>query len=143
MENRNPGSSIKDRVALKIIEDAEKSGELNKNATIVEATAGNTGLGLTLIAKLKGYKAKVVILDKMNENKILKLIKINIDKNKSYNHLFRLALNNNIISVSLRDRLRPKNNFILKLVNYERVRPEHKNLKYKLLIFLGSEFKNL
>ena len=64
MENMNPGSSIKDRVALRIIEDAEKSGELNKNSTIVEATAGNTGLGIALIAKLKGYKAKVVILDK-------------------------------------------------------------------------------
>ena len=73
MENMNPGSSIKDRVALKIIEDAERSGELKKNATIVEATAGNTGLGLALIAKLKGYKAKVVILDKMNENKVFHL----------------------------------------------------------------------
>ena len=73
MENMNPGSSIKDRVALKIIEDAEKSGELNSGSTIVEATAGNTGLGLALIAKLKGYKAKVVILDKMNENKIFHL----------------------------------------------------------------------
>ncbi len=73
MENMNPGSSIKDRVALKIIEDAEKSGELKKNSTIVEATAGNTGLGIALIAKLKGYKAKVVILDKMNENKVFHL----------------------------------------------------------------------
>ena len=73
MENMNPGSSIKDRVALKIIEDAEKSGELNRGSTIVEATAGNTGLGLALIAKLKGYKAKVVILDKMNENKVFHL----------------------------------------------------------------------
>ena len=73
MENMNPGSSIKDRVALKIIEDAEKSGELNENSTIVEATAGNTGLGLALIAKLKGYKAKVVILNKMNENKVFHL----------------------------------------------------------------------
>tara|TARA_B100001029_G_scaffold179305_1_gene188339 strand:+ start:1168 stop:2139 length:972 start_codon:yes stop_codon:yes gene_type:complete len=73
MENMNPGSSIKDRVALKIIEDAEKSGELNKNSTIVEATAGNTGLGIALIARLKGYKAKVVILDKMNENKVFHL----------------------------------------------------------------------
>ena len=79
-----------------------------------------------LIKSLKVYK----IYKKDTKNKILKLIKININKNKSYNHLFRLALNNNIISVSLRDRLRPKNNFILKLVNYERVRPEHKNLKY-------------
>jgi len=73
MESMNPGSSIKDRVALKIIEDAEKSGELKENSTIVEATAGNTGLGIALIAKLKGYKAKVVILDKMNENKIFHL----------------------------------------------------------------------
>ena len=73
MENMNPGSSIKDRVALKIIEDAEKSGELNRGSTIVEATAGNTGLGLALIAKLKGYNAKVVILDKMNENKVFHL----------------------------------------------------------------------
>jgi branched-subunit amino acid aminotransferase/4-amino-4-deoxychorismate lyase len=83
-----------------------------------------------LIKSLKIYK----IYKKDTKNKILKLIKINIDKNKSYNHLFRLALNNNIISVSLRDRLRPKNNFILKLVNYERVRPEHKNLKYKTIL---------
>ena len=83
-----------------------------------------------LIKSLKIYK----IYKKDTKNKILKLIKINIDKNKSYNHLFRLALNNNIISVSLRDRLRPKNNFILKLVNYERVSPEHKNLKYKTIL---------
>jgi len=73
MENLNPGSSIKDRVALKIIEDAEKKGQLKKDATIVEATAGNTGLGIALIACLKGYKAKIVIPDKMNENKLLHL----------------------------------------------------------------------
>ena len=73
LESMNPGSSIKDRVALKIIEDAEKNGELTKGSTVVEATAGNTGLGLALIALLKGYKAKVVILDKMNLNKIYHL----------------------------------------------------------------------
>ena len=73
MENMNPGSSIKDRVALSIIEDAEKKGLLKKNSTIIEATAGNTGLGIALIAKLKGYRAKVVILDKMNDNKVLHL----------------------------------------------------------------------
>ena len=75
MESLNPGSSIKDRVALRIIEDAEAQGKLKKGSTVVEATAGNTGLGLALIALLKGYKSKVVILDKMNHNKILHLIK--------------------------------------------------------------------
>ena len=73
MESLNPGSSIKDRVALRIIEDAEDQGKLKKGSTVVEATAGNTGLGLALIALLKGYKSKVVILDKMNNNKILHL----------------------------------------------------------------------
>ena len=73
MENMNPGSSIKDRVALQIINDAEKNGDLVKGSTVVEATAGNTGLGLALIALLKGYKAKVIILDKMNKNKIFHL----------------------------------------------------------------------
>ena len=73
MESLNPGSSIKDRVALRIIEDAEAQGKLKKGSTVVEATAGNTGLGLALIALLKGYKSKVVILDKMNHNKILHL----------------------------------------------------------------------
>jgi len=54
MESLNPGSSIKDRVALRIIEDAEAQGKLKKGSTVVEATAGNTGLGLALIALLKG-----------------------------------------------------------------------------------------
>ena len=73
MENTNPGSSIKDRVALNIIENAEKKGLLNKDSVIVEASAGNTALGLSLIARIKGYRSIVVILDKMNENKILHL----------------------------------------------------------------------
>ena len=73
MESLNPGSSIKDRVALRIIEDAETQGKLIPGSTVVEATAGNTGLGLALIALLKGYKSKVVILDKMNKNKIFHL----------------------------------------------------------------------
>ena len=60
MESLNPGSSIKDRVALRIIEDAEAQGKLKKGSTVVEATAGNTGLGLALIALLKGYKLHYV-----------------------------------------------------------------------------------
>jgi len=83
-----------------------------------------------LIKSLKVYK----IYNKATKKNILKLINLNINKNKSYNHLFRVALNNNIISVSLRDRLKPKNNFKLKLVNYKRVKPEYKNLKYKKIL---------
>jgi len=83
-----------------------------------------------LIKSLKAYK----IYKNNTKKKIIKLININIKKNKSYNHLFRIALNNNIITLSLRDRLKPKKNFKLKLVNYERVRPEYKNLKYKTIL---------
>ena len=73
MEGMNPGSSIKDRVALNIIETAEREGKLKPGYTIIEASAGNTAMGLALIGKLKGYKAKVILLDKMNKNKILHL----------------------------------------------------------------------
>ena len=73
MEGMNPGASIKDRVALNIIETAERDGLLKPGYTIIEASAGNTAMGLALIGKLKGYKSKVVILDKMNNNKILHL----------------------------------------------------------------------
>ena len=83
-----------------------------------------------LIKSLKVYK----IYKKDTKKKILKLIKLNINKNKLYNHLFRIALNNNIISISLRDRFKTKNNFRLKLVNYKRFRPEYKNLKYKKIL---------
>ena len=73
MESNNPGGSIKDRVGLAIIEEAEKSGELQEVGTIVEATAGNTGIGLALVAALKGYKIILVIPDKMSREKILHL----------------------------------------------------------------------
>lgn len=73
MESNNPGGSIKDRVGLAIIEEAEKSGELLVGGTIIEATAGNTGIGLALVAALKGYKIILVIPDKMSREKILHL----------------------------------------------------------------------
>ena len=73
MESNNPGGSIKDRVGLAIIEEAEKSGELQVGGTIIEATAGNTGIGLALVAALKGYKIILVIPDKMSREKILHL----------------------------------------------------------------------
>jgi len=73
LESHNPGGSIKDRVGLAIIEEAEKSGELKPGGTIIEATAGNTGIGLALVAAIKGYKIILVIPDKMSREKILHL----------------------------------------------------------------------
>ena len=73
LENLNPGGSIKDRVGIKIIEEAEKSGALKSGGTIVECTAGNTGLGLALAAKLKGYDLILVIPDKMSQEKVMHL----------------------------------------------------------------------
>jgi cystathionine beta-synthase len=70
LENQNPTGSIKDRVALAMIEAAERDGKLRPGGTIVEATAGNTGLGLALIAGAKGYRIILVIPDKMSQEKI-------------------------------------------------------------------------
>lgn len=73
LENQNPGGSIKDRIALSMIEAAEKSGQLKPGGTIIEATAGNTGLGLALVASQKGYRLILVIPDKMSKEKIFHL----------------------------------------------------------------------
>ena len=70
LENQNPTGSIKDRVALSMIEAAERDGHLEPGGTIIEATAGNTGLGLALIAGAKGYRIILVIPDKMSQEKI-------------------------------------------------------------------------
>ena len=73
LESQNPGGSIKDRPAKYMIEDAEKSGKLTKGGLIIEATAGNTGIGLALIALLRGYKCLIVVPDKMAKEKIIHL----------------------------------------------------------------------
>ncbi|MGK0601418.1 pyridoxal-phosphate dependent enzyme [Yokenella regensburgei] len=73
LENQNPGGSIKDRVALSMIDAAQKQGLLLPGGTIVEATAGNTGLGLALIAAQRGYKLILVVPDKMSREKIFHL----------------------------------------------------------------------
>jgi cystathionine beta-synthase len=73
LECLNPGGSIKDRIGLKMIEDAERAGLLQPGSTLVEGTAGNTGLGLALVALQKGYELILVIPDKMSREKISNL----------------------------------------------------------------------
>ena len=73
LENQNPGGSIKDRVALAMIEAAEREGRISKGGLLVEATAGNTGLGLALVAAQKGYRLLIVVPDKMSQEKIFHL----------------------------------------------------------------------
>jgi cystathionine beta-synthase len=73
LENQNPGGSIKDRVGLYLIQAAEQSGALRPGGTLIEATAGNTGLGLALVAAQKGYRLLLVIPDKMSQEKIFHL----------------------------------------------------------------------
>ena len=83
-----------------------------------------------LFRSLKIYK-----INKKNiRQNIFKLIKLNLSKKKKYDHLFRVAVNNKMISISLRKRLKPKSNFSLKLINYKRIDPEYKNLKYKKIL---------
>jgi cystathionine beta-synthase len=69
VEYFNPGGSVKDRIALRMIEDAEKAGLLEPGGTIVEPTSGNTGVGLALVAQLRGYKCVFVCPDKVSEDK--------------------------------------------------------------------------
>jgi cystathionine beta-synthase len=73
LESQNPGGSIKDRIGVAMIEDAERDGSLQPGGTVVEATAGNTGLGLALVARAKGYRVVLVVPDKMSTEKVLHL----------------------------------------------------------------------
>src|SRR4051812_5218326 len=69
IEYVNPGGSVKDRIALRMVEDAEKAGLLQPGGTIVEPTSGNTGVGLALVAQTRGYRCVFVCPDKVSEDK--------------------------------------------------------------------------
>jgi cystathionine beta-synthase len=73
LESQNPAGSIKDRIGVAMIEAAEREGQLKPGGIVVEATAGNTGLGLALVARAKGYRVVLVVPDKMSTEKILHL----------------------------------------------------------------------
>ena len=85
---------------------------------------------INLIKSLKKYK----IYSKNIEENIKTLIRANIKNNFRYNHLFRIALSKKLISISIRKRLKPSNNFELKVLNYKRPDPKYKNLKYKYIL---------
>ena len=91
-----------------------------------------------LIKSLKIYGIEKKFLKK----DIIQLININLQKKKKYNHLIRIALNKNIISISIRKRLIPKLNFNLKLVNLKREKPKYKNLKYKKILSYLKKMNN-
>ena len=91
-----------------------------------------------LIKSLKSYNINKRDL----KNDILKTINKNLSKKKNYNHLLRVALNKNILSISLRKRLKPKLDFSLKLVNLKREKPKYKNLKYKKILSYLSKMDN-
>ncbi len=73
LESANPGGSIKDRIGLSMVEGAERAGKIKPGDTLVEGTAGNTGLGLALVAQAKGYRLILVVPDKMSREKIFNL----------------------------------------------------------------------
>src|SRR5258708_6790701 len=79
LENQNPGGSIKDRIGLSMIEAAERDRSIAPGGTLIEATAGNTGLGLALVAAQKGYRLILVIPDKMSQEKIFHLKALGAD----------------------------------------------------------------
>jgi cystathionine beta-synthase len=79
LESQNPGGSIKDRIGLAMIETAERDGRLAPGGTVIEATAGNTGLGLALVARAKGYRVVLVVPDKMSSEKVLHLKALGAD----------------------------------------------------------------
>src|SRR3984957_18761235 len=75
-EHVNPGGSVKDRIALAIVDDAERRGVLRPGAVLVEATAGNTGMGLAIVAAARGYRLFCVMPEKMSVDKRIALASV-------------------------------------------------------------------
>src|SRR5258706_15454417 len=71
LEYLNPGGSVKDRAAIGLIEEAERTGKLKPGGTVIEATAGNTGIGLALIGVSRGYKVRLFLPEKFSEEKVI------------------------------------------------------------------------
>ena len=94
LEGNNPGGSIKDRVALSMLNEAEKAGLIKKNATIIEPTSGNTGIGLAMISASRGYRAIIVMPNTMSEERITLL--------KGYNNI-NYIISTTSLSVSGKD----------------------------------------
>ena len=90
---------------------------------------------------IKSLKAYSILKSSIKQN-IIKLIRNNLNKKKEYNHLLRIALNKNTLSISLRKKIKSKSNFDLKLVNLKRTKPEFKNLKYKKILKHLSKLDN-
>ena len=86
------------------------------------------------ISNLVNSTKKYKIFKKNIKYKINKILNINLVRNKNYNHLLRLAITKNLISISIRNRVTPSKNFNLKLLKYRRINPEYKNLKYKVIL---------
>jgi cysteinyl-tRNA synthetase len=76
LESQNPGGSVKDRIALQMIEEAERRGELTPEKTIIEATSGNTGIGMAMVAAVKGYRISLAMPETASQErqKILKAL---------------------------------------------------------------------
>src|SRR4249919_1732982 len=70
LETFNPGNSIKDRMAVRMVEDAERAGLLKPGGTIIEGTSGNTGMGLAIVAVVKGYRCVFTTTDKQSKEKV-------------------------------------------------------------------------
>ena len=89
VESRNPGGSIKDRIGIAMIERAERAGQLKPGGTVVEATSGNTGIGIALAAAIKGYRCVFVMTDKCSQEKVryLKALGSRVDPGEAFRRL--------------------------------------------------------
>ncbi len=143
LESMNPLSSVKDRAALFMIEEAEKKGILKENSTIIEASSGNTGIGIAFIASIKGYKCKIVLPESMSieRRKLLKALGAEIvltDKSLGMKGAIEKA---NQLTKEIENSFMPKqfDNVDNPLAHYMTTAPEiYKDLNSKVDIFVSG-----